>query len=1086
VDAQAVDGEATRERLLRALRYELCGPEGDEEVLGQPPGVRYLVGMLAPSGTAVDPTEDESLGAGQDEDGDEDREEGTPVSVSLDPSSIGISCVVGDLEELEVEASWGEYKKGEDDQWHRAQVLKPLTIAIEPRDDSTSKAIGDGVNLVWTARKLGATTVVSVFLQNCRQAPKDTRPPDDLWLYQARLLLRRPGDAPFLPKSPRLDYPDPDPDIASADLIYRTRREFATGHGTAAEWTLTEDESSAEEVWTEALPSRVVPVVEAVDSEGFPALRMGSLATADAQELTGLLSPLFASYEKWIECKEATAAVFTGADKAVAKDHMVLARRALERMQQGLRALVEDETALEAFRFANAAMAEQRRRTVSVRRKRRNEEQLPEDPAWRPFQIGFILLCLPGMVDATAEDREVADLLWFPTGGGKTEAYLGLAAFTFAHRRLREGNGYDTSAGTAVLMRYTLRLLTIQQFSRALTLLCACEQMREADPDKWGEERFTIGLWVGKSATPNNFDESKQALDRLRESRYPSFGSPQQIMYCPWCGLDIGVDDYTSDPVRRRTLIRCPGKDCHFSRGHLGDGLPVLVVDEEIYHHPPSLLLATVDKFAQMPWSGRIQAIFGRVDRKCPRHGYLTSAEEHPSSHRASGGQPGVEVEAVDAPLAPPELIIQDELHLISGPLGTLVGIYESAVEGLCADRSNGASTRPKVIASTATIRRANRQIESLFDREAAVFPPLGVDASDSYFAREARPEDKPGRRYVGVYAPGKSIKTALVRVYAALLSRALAEYEADPSPAADAYMTLVGYFNSIRELGGTLRLIEDDVPARLRVLAKRGFGPTRFIDEKDELTSQKRSSEIPAVLERLERPFTEKRSGHYPLDILLASNMISVGVDIDRLGLMVVSGQPKTTAEYIQATSRVGRVHPGLVVEVYNWSRPRDTSHYERFRHYHETFYRHVEATSITPFSSRARDRALAGVLASYVRLDDPDMAPESAAENFDPDGSSVQRILDELVARSERVTQKPEVGTETEQQLKNLAAEWKHWASQELTYAGRGSSNARMKPVLLRRMEHQAGRGIWPVANSLREVEGEVDIVLRDVVED
>ncbi|HEX7278336.1 MAG TPA: DISARM system helicase DrmA [Solirubrobacterales bacterium] len=1086
MEGEKTQGASTRERLLTALRAELLGPEEADEVLQQPPGTRYLVGMLAPQGTAADPTEDDSLEGS--EGSDEEPEESARVSASLDPSSIGISCAVEGVEELEVEASWGEYEKGEDDEWRRRPVTKTLPIPIEPGAGSRSAPLGEGVTLEWTARVLGSATVVSVFLLNCREVPDEKRPPDDLWLYQPKLLLRAEG-ATFLPKSLPRTHPDPDPDIASADLIYSRRREFATGHGVAAEWSLACDASRAEEVWTEMVPGKVVPIVEPRGSEGLPSLSMDALAECEAWEVEEVLSPLLASYEEWISGQEAEIPGLSEVDAVVAGDHMRRARRALGRMRAGVKKLAEDPDALAAFQFANAAMAEQRRRTVQVRYERRNEEAPVETPEWRPFQIGFILLCLPGMVDPAAEDRTLADLLWFPTGGGKTEAYLGLTAFTFAHRRLRKDEEFDTSCGTAVLMRYTLRLLTIQQFGRALTLLCACERLREAEPERWGDERFTIGLWVGQSATPNNYEEAKKALRNLRKERRVFSGSPYQVLYCPWCGHDIAPADYYCDDVLERTLVICPNPGCDFSRPSCSLGLPVLLVDEEIYRNPPSLLLATVDKFAQMAWNGRIQSLYGRVERWCPRHGFLTSADDgHPAGHLATpAGAPAVSTLDVEKPLAPPELIIQDELHLISGPLGTLVGIYEAAVEGLCCDGSGGIPAKPKVIASTATIRRADRQIESLFAREAEVFPPLGIDASDSFFAREADPEKSPGRLYVGVYAPGKSIKTALVRVYATLLSRSLREYEADPSPTNDAYMTLVGYFNSIRELGGALRLVDDDVPARLRVLRKRGFGPRRLIYEKDELTAQKRSSDIPEVLEQLDRTFAEKEGGLYPLDVLLASNMISVGVDIDRLGLMVVSGQPKTTAEYIQATSRVGRVHPGLVVEVYNWSRPRDTSHYERFRHYHETFYRHVEATSVTPFSSRARDRALAGVLTSYVRLDDPGMSAERSADNFDPASPSVQRIVEEIVTRSEKVTQKPEVAAETELQLKNLLAEWAHWAGHEkdLSYAGRGRG-ADGRPVLLRRLEYRAGRGIWPVANSLREVEAEVDVVLKEVEED
>jgi len=1105
------EGERTRDRLLAALRHDLLGPSAAKEVLTQSPATRYLVGMLAPRGTTVDPSEDELLDATAGEEGSAD--DAVRMSASLDPSAIGISCVIDEFaSQIEVTADWGEYERHDTTrevdpessssinpeadpdatvakpqrqlQWRRTPKSATVIVHVKPTVGSESQSIGDGVTLEWTLRRVGDALVGSFFLANCREAPEGKRPPDELWLYQPRLELRGTG-APFLPRSRRREHPDPDPDVASADLIYRSRREFATGHGTAADWTETSDGTLATAVWTDVLPANEVAVVEPRGGADLPALSMDRLARGDAKEVGDVIEPLLSAYDDWIGEREVEAEDLPEVDATVARDHITLARRTLDRIFAGFELIRRDPDTLKSFSFANAAMAEQRRRTMTVLAQRRNEN--PPGPVvveWRPFQIAFILLCLPGIVDPASDDRSVADLLWFPTGGGKTEAYLGLTAFTLAHRRLRRDPDFDYTCGTAVLMRYTLRLLTIQQFNRALTLLCACERIREQAPELWGKERFTIGLWVGQSATPNTYKEAKEALEDLKQDRQVYERSPYQVLYCPWCGHDIPPRSYASDDDLERTLIACPNPDCDFGGARSEYGLPVLLVDEEIYRNPPSMLVATVDKFAQMAWNGRIQSLFGRVSKRCPRHGFISAADNHAANHRQTPGYPAVSVSPVSKPLGPPDLIIQDELHLISGPLGTLVGIYETAVEGLCCHERDGMLVRPKVVASTATIRRAKRQVEALFNRDVAVFPPLGLDTADSFFAREEGRESRPGRTYVGVYAPGKSVKTALVRVYAAMLSRARFEHETRPGPESDAYMTLVGYFNSLRELGGALRLVEDDVPARLRVLERRGFGPGRALYEVDELTSRKRSSQIPAVLERLDRTFADPQTGRYPIDVLLASNMISVGVDIDRLGLMVVSAQPKTTAEYIQATSRVGRRYPGLVIEVYNWSRPRDTSHYERFRHYHESFYRHVEATSVTPFSARARDRALAGVLTSYIRLDDPDMAGEPDADNFAADSASVRRVTDAVVARAQAVTAREDIARDTDQQLRNLVAEWAHWAgeSDPLVYTGRGRRPENPAVVLIRSMERGGGPGIWPVATSLREVEGEVDVILRD----
>ena len=1120
-----VPGDTVRERLLNSLTLDLMGPESDDEVLGQSPATRYLLGMLAPSGTTLAASEDEQNDSSAE--GDETSDGRMRISQSLAPSSIGISFIIGaDYEAVTAVASWGEYEKVQrpraaevdaseatdidpdadpedtatrqhrEHEWARTPLEKSLTIDVTRSPGSAP--ISEGVALRWLVEPVAERLIVSVFLVNVRIAPSDKRPPDELWLYQPQLRVVGTG-SPFENRRLPRELPDPDPDVASADLVYRNRREFAVGHGVAAEWNVdSDDDTRASEVRTAILPRQEVHRVQG--PADIPVLSMDRLAEAATPEaVTAIIEPLLSAYSTWIDERRDEQQRIAQPDAAVAVEHIAAQKRSLQRMRNGLGTLVRDPTAREAFRFANRAMGMQRRASVRVLAHRRSDP-VPDDSQiaaeWRPFQIGFILQAITGLVDPTDVDREVADLLWYPTGGGKTEAYLGLTAFTFALRRLwGRRAGFDFAVGTAVLMRYTLRLLTIQQFQRALALTCACEVIRREDEGKWGATPFSIGLWVGQSVTPNTYTDAKAALTRLRRGDRVYQGSPYQILFCPWCGDDITPEHYDSNDESERTLIKCWGPDCAFGARNSEFGLPAVLVDREIYRYPPSLVLATVDKFAQMAWNGRIRSLFGRVDRHCPRHGYVGQGEQHANSHRETSASRAAIVGPVEAPPAPPELIIQDELHLISGPLGSLVGIYESVVDGLCTRTEENAPIRPKIVTSTATVRRARRQLRALFDRDSDIFPALGIDAADSFFGIEER--ESSGRLYVGVFAPGKSIKSTLVRTYAALLSRG--KYEFDRAVAAssdenvaDSYMTLVGYFNSLRELGGALRLLDDDVPARLRVLFNRGFGPDRLLYEKDrELTSRRSSFQISDTLKALDRTFRTRESGAYPIDVLLASNMISVGVDIDRLGLMVVSAQPRTSAEYIQATSRVGRTHPGLIVEVYNWVRPRDISHYERFGHYHDTFYRHVEATSVTPFSERARDRALPGVFASFVRQAVPGLAgPEAAADRFEVAVPAVETIINALSARAESISESEDVAAETHASLTKLADEWNRWAEgdAELVYSRRGLGGRQggaAKAVLMRPMEQNAGKGSWPVAGSLREVEEEVDVVLLSDME-
>jgi hypothetical protein len=599
-------------------------------------------------------------------------------------------------------------------------------------------------------------------------------------------------------------------------------------------------------------------------------------------------------------------------------------------------------------------------------------------PRWRLFQLAFVLLNLPAMADPQHPDRDNVELIFFPTGGGKTEAYLGVIAFALVLRRLRGRERPDAGLGVAVLLRYTLRLLTLDQLERAAALICALELLRRSDPGRLGDARFACGLWVGKTATANTLSEVGLRLTKFKNSRGDS---PFPLTNCPWCRQELTSEGMTMEPPVGKpeaVVIGCSNYRCKFSASNNRDGLPVLFVDEQIYRELPCFLVATVDKLAMLPWRGETGMLFGRA------HGR--------DGHRFYGPLDGSSTGAVELPdgLRPPELIVQDELHLISGPLGTMVGLYETAIESLCSRVDQGRTVRPRIIAATATVRRAGHQIRALFGRTGmSLFPPPAYDDSETFFATVDH--DAPGRLYIGVAAPGRPMKAVLIRAYVALLAAAGRCY--DPAGArdqtADGYMTLAGYFNSLRELGGMRRLVEDEVRARCakaedrRPLDHTGPHPwygNRLIQmEPVELTSRESTGKVKQSKERLTLAHSDSRH----VDVLLASNMISVGVDIDRLGLMVVAGQPKSASEYIQASSRVGRDSrwPGLVVTCLNVHKPRDRSHYERFTLFHESFYRMVEASSLTPFSAPALDRGLTAVLMSIARHHDPVLTPASAA---------------------------------------------------------------------------------------------------------
>ena len=568
-------------------------------------------------------------------------------------------------------------------------------------------------------------------------------------------------------------------------------------------------------------------------------------------------------------------------------------------------------------------------------------------------------------------------------------------------------------------MRYTW-LLTTQQFQRASTLICACEHIRRQKADLLGKDRITIGLWIGGSSTPNYLDKAEGCLNELLGGN--TRDNPFQILSCPWCGTRLtpkngrGNWGYEMCSRPRRFVIHCTEKTCAFY-----NELPITIIDEDIYREPPTLLFGTVDKFALLPWNQEIKSIFG-----------LTTD------------------------FLAPELIIQDELHLISGPLGTMVGLYETAIDILCSTKG----LAPKIIASTATIRRANDQVKALFNRGVNIFPPSGLDADDSFFAREVACSEKPGRMYAGIMATGKTLATTQIRLMAGILQHI---YGIDYSPEVkDPYWTLVCYFNTIRELGRTSTLALSSIKDQMKSIARRKNEKQRYYYEADELTGSRKSTYIPAMLDRLEKSYPDENAVH----ILLATNMISVGIDIDRFGLMTVIGQPKSSSEYIQATSRVGRKYPGLIFTLYDGARPRDRSHYERFTAYHQALYRYVEPTSVTPFSGPARERALHAVLVTLVRLMLDDMSGENQARKFRAAHPGLTKIVAAIMERVRCIM--PEEAASTASDLEYLIAEWEEIAEVEeaLTYAKR-----RRKHLLY--PAYKSRDKFWPTMQSMRNVD-------------
>ena len=1102
-------------------------------------------------------------------DSEDPAEDGKGAKKSRFPSSLGLSFLApGEMGDVEVVVRWGDYERakyaaaepvgepgderngagegvGERDEagetpapesaedpddsaeapadangdadserkpaqcWRRMPRERSVTLPIGAEADAEVPESG-GLQLHLRSRPVhgageargmpAGVRSVSVFLSNRRPPAEDETKRDLRFAFQAQIEVR--AAAPFIPMPDLRGAGATEFDEQVADLHYRDAPEYAVGHGVSPDWEFDRefDGDSDEDDRTGAgracrrLRTEWIgrASVERVETEDVPdAVRsmdaLGKLPDGDAARAA--LTPLVERYRDWIAARRDEAAALPPQRRETAGELLRQAEIAASRMERGIEALAGDADLLDAFRVANRAVAAALRAPGA-------ELAAEAAPRWRSFQLAFLLLNLPALADPAHPERDLVDLLFFPTGGGKTEAYLGLAAIAMVLRRLRHPeDGGRAGAGVSVIMRYTLRLLTLDQLARASRLVCALELAREENPGRYGEWPFEIGLWVGRAATPNRMGRKGDKRDDTARAKVARFGRdgrepPVPLASCPWCGTDFERDSFQLEPnadAPRNLRLSCADYECAFS----GDRpLPVVAVDEPLYRRLPAFLIATVDKFAALPWTGESGLLLGGADRR-DAHGFHGPASKAPGATR------------LPALLPPPDLVIQDEVHLISGPLGTMVGLYETTIGALC---SGAGGAKPKIVASTATSRGAEEQMQAVFGRsKTKVFPPPGVDRRDSFFAR-AEPAPDKARLYLGLAAPGRSPKVLMRRAALALMGAAQRSWrdgggKVEGNPA-DPYLTLLGYFNSLRELGGARRIFEEEVRNTIKSLGMRKrlgeerglFRDRRVFSDILELTSRVSTGEVAKARGRLGLPFSE--SGR--VDCALATNMISVGLDIQRLGLMVVLGQPKVHAEYIQATSRVGRdaERPGLVVTLLSVHKPRDRSHYERFRHYHETFYRSVEAASVTPFSPRALDRGFAGAMVALARHREPALTPWNGAGRVAEVGPGLRESLASAFAnriRQQRLSEEEREAAEAGVRART-ADLLESWERIRAGYAEVGASlryqqregNAG-KPLLRDMLDTEfesPDHTKFRANRSLREVEPEVNVFVRDPV--
>ncbi len=775
-------------------------------------------------------------------------------------------------------------------------------------------------------------------------------------LFQAEISIHSDKLLPYKPYNSNEHYFDKEKQ--TLDFLYREVKHFAIGHHCSAEW---KPLKNPDKVITSFLPTYNLKNTETkieyfVDITLFDLSIWGKNQTEIIQDLNNFID----KYTDWIEKQKQDSSADTDIGKNIINNLDATANRLKDGVQ-----LLANKLLFKAFQYANTAMLLQfslKDDFYQAIQKSENErcpcsEEQKKNITYRPFQLAFFLLSLESTIDPQSKYRmEAVDLIWFTTGGGKTEAYLAVAALTIIWRRMANEN-YQ---GVSVIMRYTLRLLTAQQFERATKLITVLEYLRQQFSDNLKEEEINIGLWIGGSSTPNDIKNAENATKNIENKGVDA--NKFQIDTCPWCNEKLIKENgktYThAFEVRNRDLkIKCLNSECNFSKGN---GLPVQVVDEVLYDNPPTLLFATVDKMAMLSWKEKGHQFFNSLG---------------------------------DENDLPPDLIIQDELHLLTGPLGSIVGLFETVIEDLCTKNGNS----PKIIASTATTRNTSEQVKQLYgNRSVNIFPPSGLTYDDSFFFKES--EDSK-RQYLGFMPTGKTGIDTQIHLLTVLFIARLKIYLADETQISP-YWTLVSYYNSLRDVGRMSNKVGDEIQTLIRQTQKRlqlnrnGFNYFGLKSRTKELTSRIDSAKIKQNLDQLEQDFAldePNNKGHQyvareVVDLVLATNMLSVGIDIDRLNIIMINGMPRNTAEYIQASSRVGRKDKGLVVAFFDANRARDKSYFEHFLSFHQSLYKQIEPLSITPFTQNTIDKMIASLMITYVRHK-KNLNKNSAVKHFTKD---------------------------------------------------------------------------------------------------
>ena len=1132
-----------REDFIQELIKEVLGPRnGPEEILDENPAIEYLTGILIPQQMDQNVAEISSLeGEVTSDNGITDSEEyadddniTTIIPSDLDPSqrarSFGISFVATPDPSLDMCITWARYIKDTNEEgkeiWKRKPFYKLYTNIDFDEFDGTEIIDENGEKplKLYVKKSTLPNNRFNIMISLVNNMKSNEYLDCNHMVFQPSIRINLSG---LLPNSVQENF-----ETDALEFVYRKRNIKARGHMCSAIWDEVDymEEIGADILWqdglffmdenkdlkdfkcpslrTDFVPLHPMPLPsfdiwdnDLINEERYEKydnlLKAKNLSEIwDDEDIERELRPLINEYSEWIKNQKLEQKKLDVDFDKITSEIIENQDKTLERMEKGLQILKDNKNARLSFCFANKAILTQH-----------SWKKGNEDFKWRGFQIAFFLMNIESLIEKDSDYRDVLDLLWISTGGGKTESYLAIMAFIISYRRLTNEN----YAGTSIISRYTLRLLTVQQFSRTLSLITAAEYLRVMEsngkigwrPKKcdigrdwlFGSLRFSLGMWVGSSVTPNrllysDLNDKNSALTMLMKSPKKQSSNPAQVVKCPVCGNWLSVQENgipigeplfivvkTEEPIEtfcerlklidfvveaepfvegheknyftvklifneivdnkkldeledsfnkteiaslsiynpgyfginetegQRILrysdfnIFCTNPECELNsdvfwkEGHPYNEntkldnyyekivetpfkytsripIPACTVDYQIYTQCPTVIIGTADKIARIAYEGNVATIFGNISLYNKYYGYFKNENYIPSQalRRYRSFETAVKK------FLPPDLIIQDELHLIDGPLGSLFGVYEMILNSII--KENGGN--PKYIASSATIKNAEMQSKLLFAKKAHQFPPYGLNAEDNFFVKEsplkeAWDENNSGRVYMGIYSPGRGPMTPQIRLWASMLNTSLNNIGEDYIKY---YWTIVGYYNAIRELGGGIALFREDISERFKEISNQQLDTENLL----ELSSRLDSTKVPIELSKIETDgkFDDIKK-HPKINAIFTTSMFGTGVDISHLSLMILNGQPKTTSSYIQASGRIGREHGGLVVNFLKAGRPRDLSHYEMFPAYHYKFQTSVEPVSVSPFSKGALDKAIGATLVSYLR--------NSVNTNFDWD---------------------------------------------------------------------------------------------------